>query len=34
MIHAATPSEGVIVSKVAGWGTYSGVHIVSVRRLR
>lgn len=34
MIHAATPAEGVVVNKVAGWGAYSGVHIVSVRRLK
>lgn len=34
MIHAATPKEGVIINKVAGWGNYSGVHIVSVRRLK
>lgn len=34
MIHAASPAEGVVVNKVAGWGTYSGVHIVSVRRLK
>ena len=34
MIHAATPSEGVVINKVAGWGNYSGVHIVSVRRLK
>lgn len=34
MIHAATPNDGVIINKVAGWGNYSGVHIVSVRRLK
>lgn len=34
MIHAATPTEGVIINKVSGWGNYTGVHIVSVRRLK
>ncbi len=34
MIHAATPAEGVVVNQVAGWGAYSGVHIVSVRRMK
>ena len=33
MIHAATPADGVIINRVAGWGNYSGVHIVSVRRV-
>ena len=33
MIHAANPSDGVLVNKVAGWGDYTFVHIVSVRRL-
>lgn len=33
MIHAANPNDGVIVNKVAGWGDYTNVHIVSVRRL-
>ncbi len=34
MIHAATPKDGVIINKVSGWGNYSGVHIVSVRRVK
>ena len=34
MIHAATPKDGVIINKVAGWGNYSGVHIVSIRRVK
>lgn len=33
MIHAANPSEGVVVNQVSNWGTWTGVHIVSVRRL-
>lgn len=33
MIHSANPYEGVVVNRVAGWGDYTGVHIVSVRRL-
>lgn len=33
MVHAANPSEGVVVNKVDNWGYYSGVHVVSVRRL-
>lgn len=33
MIHAANPYEGVVVNRVLGWGDYTGVHIVSVRRL-
>ncbi len=34
MIHAANPSEGVVINRVNGWGNYTGVHIVSVRRLK
>lgn len=33
MIHASNPKDGVVVNKVANWGSYTGVHIVSVRRL-
>lgn len=33
MIHAANPNEGVVINQVAGWGDYTNVHIVSVRRL-
>lgn len=33
MVHSANPYEGVVVNRVAGWGDYTGVHIVSVRRL-
>ena len=33
MVHASNPKDGVIVNKVENWGSYTGVHIVSVRRL-
>ena len=33
MIHASNPHDGVVVNKVDNWGSYTGVHIVSVRRL-
>lgn len=33
MIHASNPHDGVVVNKVDSWGSYTGVHIVSVRRL-
>ena len=33
MIHASNPRDGVVVNKVDNWGSYTGVHIVSVRRL-
>ena len=33
MIHAANPSEGVVVNQVNNWGTWTGVYVVSVRRL-
>ena len=33
MIHAANPSEGVVVNQVSNWGTCTGIDIVSVRRL-
>ena len=33
MVHAANPNDGVLVNKVAGWGDYTYVHIVSIRRL-
>ena len=33
MIHASNPKQGVVINSVANWGTYTGVHIVSVRRL-
>lgn len=33
MIHAANPNEGVKVDKVSGWGNYTYVHVISVRRL-
>lgn len=33
MIHAANPLEGVVVNQISNWGTLTGVHIVSIRRL-
>lgn len=33
MIHASTPGEGVIINTVNGWGDYTNVHIVSIRRI-
>lgn len=33
MVHAANPSQGVIVSDVESWVNWSDVHIVSVRRI-
>lgn len=34
MVHAANPDEGVIVNRIDNWGTWSGVHVVSVRRIQ
>ncbi len=34
MIHAANPNEGVVVNKVNNWGSWTGVSIISVRRLK
>lgn len=34
MIHAANPNDGVIVNDVATWGKWTGVRLISVRRLK
>ena len=33
MIHAANPSQGVLLSNVAAWTRGSGTRVISVRRI-
>ena len=34
MIHAANPNEGVVINRVDNWGVWSGVSVISVRRIQ